>query len=334
MELLIKNETDLSQILPQNSSVDFQFVKPFLQDAQDEFLSKVVGETQLETLQASIDAAEIDDALMVELAAKCKPPVAYLGLIKALPHMNVNMHQGGFTVNTDDNTQPASQWRVNELRDQLGRAAQLKLDELIVFLDKNADTFIDYRDSGIPQKRFANFINTSEQWNKSVQHNLGPWMIDAIRPTMESIEEMVIRPILCSDFFDELKALIKSRSDVAAFQTAIDIIQRIVACRTLAELTVLGSIDITPSQGVFMVWREENARNSSKPATQNDREQVAKRLEATASKWQTRLKEELNANPDTYTTFAASDCANSTNVKQPAAPTSGGGIFPGIGIGK
>jgi hypothetical protein len=331
MKLLLKNEDDLNANLPFNTGADWLFLKSYMQEAQDEFLNPVISEAEFELLEESIASAEIGNVEFKELEKRAKKALSLLGYLKALPHMNINIRQGGFTVNADDRTQPASQSRVNELRDQLGRSAQLHLDNVISYLDEKSDVFTQYRDSGIPQRRFANFINQAPEWNKSVQHKLGEWLIDQIRPTLDTVEEMLIRPIISDAFFDDLRNKIKNREDVSAYSKAIGMIQRIVANQSLSDLLVLNSVDLTPSQGVFLVWREQNTTSRSRATAFSEKEQMSKMLLDVSSQWQTKLKQELDSNPSLYTLYAASDLYNSTGVIQPEA-SSEGGIYPGFGL--
>jgi hypothetical protein len=330
-ELIINSEAEYRKHIPANVALDYNVIETFLPIAQHEWIEPVVGTALLEDILSKRSDALILDETHLQLQNYMQAPLAYIVSIEAIPHLNVNARAGGFTVNVSDGASVASKWRVNELKDSLGKMAQRALDKLVEFLDTNRDSFTDYKGSEQEKSRFANFINTSKDWNKSVQMRLGAWMLDHIRPTMSLVEERVIPGIICDELYADLKEKIADRSNLGDYAPLLPLIQPVVANYTAVELIGLGTINIE-SDGVYVKWSDgDDALSQKRAANDNERSTAGLNFERQGAQAIELLKKELVKNIDKYPLYAESSCYTA-GVSRKIEASQNGGIFPGLGV--
>lgn len=333
MKLIRTNEEFVKALSIPSISADFELIESQQLAVIENYIQRVTGEALLETLKAKIDDVEVLDDLWQGLLDNIQRPVAMLSYLRSVALFDVNARPGGFTVSVDDNSVPASKNRVKQFKQALWHQAQESLNALVKFLDKNRDSFDDYRDSEAEKRRFSNLVNTFDDWTHSVQHQAGDWVIDRLRPNFTEIEETV-REVICSDLFDFFQTRIQDRSQEflnngVDYAPLLPVIRRYICNATMAMLVEQNNILVSGSRAYVVYEEGDDSDFHTRPADVVNRDSyriIYKNSAGTALKTLRRMLKDGN-----YPLWANSPCAE---VQETLKPNSTNGIFPAFGVNR
>lgn len=125
----------------------FVALVPFLKKAEEQFVRTVLCDDQYDRICAGIIAGDLT-AEEENLLAKCRPVSANYGLLKAIPHLRIQIEDDGLKMvsSTDgmNMKQNASETAIAQLRAQLEADAKTAQADLREFLYANADDYPDW----------------------------------------------------------------------------------------------------------------------------------------------------------------------------------------------
>lgn len=330
---LIRSQDEFVKALSIPSvSVDFDLVESQFAVVIENYIEKVIGQPMLDALLEKLRDVETLDDNWQGLLDRIQRPLALLAYLRAVPMLDVNARSGGFTVNTDDNSAPASKARVREFKKALWIHAQESMNSLITYLDAKRDQFTAYKDSAAEKRRFRNLVNVYADWSDSVLHQAGDWVIDHIRPTITEHEER-LREVICDDLFNFLQAKIVARSNDFVesgkdYAPLLPIMRRFICNATMASLVEKNAIMVSGSRAYVMFEESGDADFVSRPADIVNRDSFRLEYKNSAGAALKMLRKKLLAGD--YPLWSQSPCAQSSETLKPSSTN---GIFPSFGVG-
>lgn len=260
---------------------DFNFsptvFKPYVENAQEQYLVKVLGEELLDELITQYEATALT-AENQKLWLKAIKVVGPLAKYLMTPESADKISNLGVTVSQSDNNIPSSDIGIYHLRTSLLNSGYNAIDTLYKFLYKNktdyplwtaSDAFIDFK---------KHFISTAEQFNLYVVINQSSWIFYQLSAYMNDVESRYIMSAISEELFDDLKEKWADES----FSTEEKKLHKLL-CQCIAQYTyALGLKSPFVRQEIQNVIAARSAGYSTKSFSKEDYAQIINEHEALA----------------------------------------------------
>jgi len=303
------------------SSFNFDAVLPAIKDTERDLIEPLLGITLYDDLHEFYNAESssgsssetLTNAQFNDLLAKVQEPLAKVALLKHLPISNVKVTGSGLTQHHSDKEKPAFQWAVNAYEDGLRSSANLAIEALLVFLEENKDIYTDWLSSAAYTEFKEFFITTASAFNKHYNINNTRGTFLALKNVIKDVEQLMIRPAIGEDFFDQLKTAHQSANGpTGAQQTIID---KLIPA--IAKYTIARGIEDLPLQwkdnGIYydrLVGASNKQQETPTSIQMNSQlEKVARTCQAEGDAYMQQAITYLNTNASAnkYTTYFNSD---------------------------
>jgi len=217
MKYIIKTIEELQKYASLDISSRIETMQPYLKQAEKEVLP-LLGSAYYQQVLAAYDSdilTEIEAAILPYI----QHPIALFAYWYAVPNLNLNVGESGFTVASNANFEPASQWRVDQFRESIEQSAHDALEMLMEFIEDNSGTYAVAFDHAF-QKRF--FVNSATEVNELVHTELRRIDFFKRKKDMFVIEQQNLRPVLGLTTFNALKTAYKAGTLSEVQQTLVD----------------------------------------------------------------------------------------------------------------
>lgn len=241
---MIKDIETLKKYVKVNTSLPFEVISPFINYTYSTILKEYLGSELLARLK---DETNDTTEPLNELIDAC---VAPFSLMFGVSELSVRMSDSGFTVDSKpDNYVPASDKKIEVLRNDLRQRGYSLLAKVIEFLEKEIDTFSEWKTSYYYQRQNKNFIRSARQFQDigSVNINYDIFVFDSLLPTMTLIEERFI----CERMGDELFERLREKADI------VETLEEKLLVRYVCRFVALKTAEIYTS--------EDSKQNRQKP---------------------------------------------------------------------
>jgi len=217
-----------------NNNLDIEVLQPFLTTARDIYLVRYLGVELVDILELATIPTRAEKVL--ELARKALGPLA---LWCGNSELSIRISDSGFTVAKQDGSTgyvPASDTKIAKVADSLQLRGFQYLDQLLEYLEANANDFPEWKESKYYTLRGGNYIQTATQFQEIGLVDIGYSRLtfESLRPLMTMLEQRYVSELIT----DALDITLRSKLDTtktAAETALIMAIRRFVACKT-AEL--------------------------------------------------------------------------------------------------
>jgi len=288
---LITTTTELQKYINVVNTVKVESLLPFVNDAQDKYLRPHLGTTLLAELDAFTNEGTIpvwadmdeDDveAALIALQPYAINPLAAFAMFEGAPSLDVKITESGFAVISNNNLTPASAERVKNFRIQMEQTGWNRIETLLRFLETNQANYPGWVDSEAYTQSTRNLINTAELFDSIVSIEASRLRFTRMRPTMDNVEMLQIEPVISKELADVLRTEIRE-NNISAVNARLLIPLR----RAVAYLTAGIEMDA--------------------------------KYTATGVAFLSEAKKILDADPDDYPEYLASDCYDSTKTSYAA----------------
>jgi hypothetical protein len=288
MKHLIKTSDELKKFVRINISVLKESFLPYENDAREQYLLKYLGQQLHDELLDLASTQEtypdwveddqekkdiLDKVLMLAQNAHSK-----FILHLATPHLDLQLTEMGFVVQSNTTTAPASAQRVENARNAFLEMGYNNIETLLRYLEKHHNTIESYKDSEAYVFANNNYINSTAVFDSIVPINNSRLKFIELKPEMNNIESLLIDPLISKELGDHLRTRIRNKQLSAPEKKLLDIIQRTVAHQAVANI-----ID-NPDEAKKKERMTDYARN-----------------------YFARIKQLLDKNPDDYPLYKESD---------------------------
>lgn len=231
--MLIKDIDQLKKYVKINANLPFDTVSPFLAAAEQLVLDVYIGEPLMLRLQDEGNLSFREKKLAKMLCMAQAPLALKIGISE----LSVRMSDAGFTVEkNNDYFVPASDSKIQALREELEKRGMQHLDKALCYIEKNPDDFALWSESTYFKRRHLSFLRDARQFQNIGMVNIeyDRFVFDELQPTILMIEERFISDLFPADIFRKLKVDADTTTDEHR-QTLVRYIRRFLATKT-AEL--------------------------------------------------------------------------------------------------
>jgi len=304
-----------------NRSMAWAELLPGIRQATEKFVLPYIGTELYDDLAEKYQAATTlttQQAKTVELLQDC---IAYYTAYHVLPERNAFLSSMGITQNTptEGSAQPVNQWGWKAKRWNALENGDAFLDKTLSYLEQQVKAAVAYFDlwknSTAYNVKTSSFFRTTEKLDEYLNIQGSRRSFISLVKYMKEVEEDIIRPLLCDDQFEALKAL-----DVETNEAAYALLHRVR--RAVAFLGLAAGMPhhrIVIDGDGFRVVSQTDQYDDRRNQTNNVHESaiiaLAQRAEQNGRRYLIELENFLRDNAATYTLWADSPC-NTTPTKR------------------
>lgn len=284
---IIDSTATLQKHLPVTGTFKIDNVLPFVDDAQSKYMRRFLGATLLKELDDYVQLLTVpawdgmtDDEIighLVALQPYAQGAATAFAFYLATPTLDVKITDSGFAVNNNATLAPASAERVKNFRAGIEETGYSRIETMLQFLEQNADNYPSWVSSTACTLSKRNLVNTTELFDSILDINQSRVTFQKLRPELDNVELLQIEPVISPGYAEELREEIRTNQVSADSEKVLKPLRK-----ALVYLTAGIAIDpkFTPRGLQFLA----------------------------------EVKKILDAAPETYTTYAASDCYDSTKT--------------------
>lgn len=136
--MILKTTKDAVKFLPSlNLTLENDRLQDFFRRAQEWLTTHIIGDDLETALETEVGMTDTDSH--ADLRLLCQRVIAEIGLLAAIPEMDMQLTEAGFAVQDNDDMSPASAQRVDRLLAKLPERIANDIDALVRFLLKNSN---------------------------------------------------------------------------------------------------------------------------------------------------------------------------------------------------
>jgi hypothetical protein len=318
---LFKTTAEIKKYLSVNISVKFESVKPDIDQIEESVIKRYLGDDQYDDLHTKYNGTDPLEEEDQKLLEKVQLPLIYLAYAKYLPVNQVQFTDAGVKVTSTANSKTAWEWQIKDLENSFNQKGFDGLEALLVFLEKNKNTYTDWAESDAYSEFKKYFINSAKEFQSFYNIRYSRLTFLSLESIMKKVEDFAIKPALGATLFKELKDKIKAGTAFTEEETAIaELINPAIAHLTIAKACTELRVEFTGND--FVVNQFATAGTKSNPATDEIILGKRKQAEIDGNVYLRDLVNFLNKNAseDKYASYFTSD-----NYKAPA--DGDGGVF-------
>lgn len=225
------------------SGIQFDNLKTHIEKAEKKFLKPLLSAAEYNSLVANYPGSLT--ASQTALLPYVQKSLAYYTIYLAAPFLNVSIGSTGLKESYTQDTQPASKWKNEELRQSSIDTADMLAEDMLEFMEDNKADYSDWAASSAYTETKNYFLNTTLEFHEHVRISESRRTFLALVPHMRRAESMHIESSLCSDLFEKLKGDKLSDSLAAKYAILWDKLKPAVAHFTVFEAIPSISLKIT-----------------------------------------------------------------------------------------
>lgn len=230
--MLVNSIDILALYIALDENMDFDSIANHFALAERSYLKPLIGaflNTLDELDSSSGSSAELNQALKYAQAA-----VAYFGMYKATPNLNIKISGNGYSVNNSTNQAPASQWRVDQLRAEFLQNGYESLDAMLAYMEENAAKLEAWKDSEARKALLSFVIPDPLVFDSKVKISASRMTFEAMRSIMSDIQEIDVKGILTEALYLEYVSKLQNSDIKDDFLALHSKLQPAVANLTIA----------------------------------------------------------------------------------------------------
>jgi hypothetical protein len=234
-----------------HQNMAFSTISSFIEQAEVKYIVPLIGEDQFDELNSYVNDENFEgETLDVNLDSLLKlvnRALTWYALHDAMPHMLVDISDGGVQEKSNSETTQARQWAVNQKQVSLGRSADAFAEAVLKHLHKNIANYLVYEESEAYIANKSMLVNDSHVFTKKAISIIeGRRFLLALAPNIVYAEDMV-RAAIGDELFESLKDFVKNPIDDEALDKLLDKAEYPVVFYALAD--GLPNLDVELSSG-------------------------------------------------------------------------------------
>lgn len=229
--MLIKNIPDLKQFITVDGSTKIESLQPYLLQAEQRYISKVLGATLYNTLDSAYNTGIGFTPELLELWKQVNIANANLAWYLYFPFANIRMSEKGLVTASTGETQQITKWMFDQAHNRLKETGYNGLDSLYKFLAQNtaASWYATWQaDTGYLEYSSL-LVNSTDICSRLTPVNYSRWIYNNLLPHLKSAEKRIIGSAIGNDFFADLQARYHNDTAGAEEQFVIESLQDIIS---------------------------------------------------------------------------------------------------------
>jgi len=301
MKLLFNNFSEVKEIIGGlNTANDFINIKPSIELAIDDVVD-VIGQPvydmaveHYESENYNLADEENEEYIRLnELVKHIQVPLIYFGYNYYSPFATVVVDDSGIHVIKSDERAPAYKYMTDRIDRFLVNIAHKKADKLIDFLNENAESFAEWKDSDLFKSANELFISNAKEFNTYFDIDKSSFFFSHIRNYIQEVEERFIEPRITSLRFAEVKSQLLSSELSSENKGILKKCKRPIAFMAMSFAISRKAIQVLP-QGVFRNYLSDSL-NKKESEDWKIKEIAAEAIEKLARIYLKELEEHLTS---------------------------------------
>lgn len=276
------------------------YLKPYLGDLLDILRDHVAADG------SDSGSGEPDTETLDALLELCLDVTVPLMMYEAMPSMEVKVSKAGIHQSTSEQMQPIYSIQRENLQNQLLKQGMTALELLLGWMESHSSELGEWAESEERVARKGLLVQTAKEFTKHFAEMRGKRATyEALLPTMQEVQDTVVRGLLGDDLYDalltEMESLSGSDTLDAEWEALATRLRPVVAKATAARAMPGLSLSIE-AWGIFSPSLMHNERNSKVMGNATDARYIAlkEQLELGAEAAKKRVTDYLNANAADY----------------------------------
>lgn len=248
--MFFKDTADYKTLIPTEANFTFGNIAMYLTDVDRTIFKKYLGKDLLNELQIAFDAADSFNeltGLKKDLIELLRQSSANFALPKWAPIGQVNIGNGGITINSTAETKTAFQWQIKDIEEHCNQVGYSALEEALEFLQENLNetVFESYKESEEYKENRYLFISSGKEFATYFSgFDSSRVNFYKLRSLIKKVEDFDIKSVILPELFLDLKQKLQSGEVLGAnSKTIIDMIKpalaNLVVAKGINELSIV-----------------------------------------------------------------------------------------------
>lgn len=218
-----------------NVSVEMSSINPVLTRTAQNHLLPWLGDAQWNNIKANWEAP---DAELAALLPYVQTALAMLGFYEYAHIGGIQFTESGIMRVENENHKSAYKYQENEYKKWMLENGYEAIEEMLLFLQENADDYPLWEGSEAAVKNLSLVINYARHFRAAADRNISRYTFEMLRPLIEDLEFFVLVPNIGQDQYDDIKTRIAAEDTFSDKENElIRLIQKCIANFTVEEAT-------------------------------------------------------------------------------------------------
>tara|TARA_R110002096_G_C14661308_1_gene728013 strand:+ start:15496 stop:16434 length:939 start_codon:yes stop_codon:yes gene_type:complete len=209
MATLLKTIDDVKKYVSVSKNTKWESLEPYVLQADRKYIKNLVGDL----IYDDYAATEPTDAKQKQVFELLREASANLAWFIYLPLANVNVTDGGISVNSGEDYKAAEWWQIRDLRRSLLDAGLMALDEALKIMEANETDFITWTATESYTVFNELFVKKTETFDRWFSINTSRKTFLALRPAM-------------LECYHQYFAKVFNAATIATIKTGVDDVQK------------------------------------------------------------------------------------------------------------
>jgi hypothetical protein len=286
-----------------DNDTDLDVLVPHLKDSENSFLRPVLGAALFDAAVAGL-ADETPDAKWTALLPYLQKPVAFNGYYRFFKISRGQLNHRGFMRDRSEYSETAPKWEIDEIKTQLICQADYALDQLIAFLEENADTYTEWESADFYEQNGGTIIPTSSIFDQYVKIGCSGRVFAKLKQYRTRAERALVRTI-CQDLYDKVVTEINGTME-AETTALLPYLRAVVAFDTMAKGIKMMNYNYLDT-GIY-VYSYSDGNITKTALTTNEVKTLSAEWEKDYLDARTELIDFLKDNLEDYPEYSSSKC--------------------------
>lgn len=307
--MIVETIDQVREAVPVNARMEYETLKPYLQIAEEKFLLQVLGQSFYEKLD---DLSSPDDK-EEKVLKKCRISAVNYAMWHGFDMLNVTMNDSGF-LRADKDT-GLYRYQEENLKRRFKNDAFDALDNLIEYLQGNADNFTEFKSSEFYTETKEAFFKNTADFNQIYNINNSRLVFLQFSRFFDRVIDFEIIPTMGQALYkkvvDEMK---KDQDQDPDLISLVPFVKKAMAFLSVAYgIDELG-LQVT-DKGMFFEVQDASSNSNVKesPADADLKQQIYQRARKTGDSYKAMLFEFLRDNSEKYPDFTQLDEETTSN---------------------
>ncbi len=208
--MLINSITEIKTFLPIGVGNDFMRLKPHIVNAETKYIIPLIGQVMYEELQEFYDVVPIANPTEVqektlELLNKTQHAIIHLAYFVGYDFLNISVTDTGFKRLETETKKGLYKYQEDNLKQYFSDAGFNTLDSILVFLEKNIESFSEFKASPNRTILKSSFLPTVKIVEDIPYNIFGSRLTFLnLKPHVAFIQDTVIRKYIGEELYQEI----------------------------------------------------------------------------------------------------------------------------------
>ena len=225
-----KKAEEIKDFLPIQVGQSFAAVKPFIGQVENEFLRPLIGDAFYKELEAYYKTGDMgsgeDAEYWSELLAIVQRAVIHLAYWRGFAPLNVGMSDKGFLRNESATEKSLYKYQEEELKNYFKSTGHNSLDSALAFLERNIEYFGTFAETDTYLNLQADIVPNSSVFNKYYFIDSSRLVFLRMKPYMEQVADLYIRPTIGESIFDTIVEGLKAQEVDVKYSKLLPYLQK------------------------------------------------------------------------------------------------------------